>query len=72
MRTHKKQEITMTKRLFLFAGYDKDCIIDDTLFHYVKTLSKLGDIVFVMDCDAPDAELNKMFQDAVDECEYMS
>lgn len=43
-----------TKRLFLFAGYDKDGIIDDTLVHYLTELSKLGDIVLVMDCDVAD------------------
>ena len=45
----------MTKqRLFLFAGYDKDGIIDDTLVWYLNALSKLGDIVLVMDCDVAD------------------
>ena len=43
-----------TKRLFLFAGYDKDGIIDDTLVYYLTELSKLGDIVLVMDCDVND------------------
>lgn len=43
-----------TKRLFLFAGYDKDGIIDDTLIHYLKVLSALGDIVLVMDCNVKD------------------
>ncbi|MCQ2582029.1 MAG: hypothetical protein MJ170_03550 [Alphaproteobacteria bacterium] len=43
-----------TKRLFLFAGYDKDGIIDDTLVYYLTELSKLGDIVLVMDCDVAD------------------
>ncbi len=44
-----------TKRLFLFAGYDKDGIIDDTLVYYLTELSKLGDIVLVMDCEVADA-----------------
>lgn len=42
------------KRLFLFAGYDKDAIIDDTLVHYLNELSRLGDIVLVMDCEVKD------------------
>lgn len=42
------------KRLFLFAGYDKDGIIDDTLVYYLDALSKLGDIVLVMDCEVKD------------------
>ena len=39
----------MTKRLFLFAAYDKNNVIDDTVVHYVKHLSSLGDVIFVMD-----------------------
>lgn len=42
------------QRLFLFAGYDKDGVIDDTLLWYLDALSKLGDIVLVMDCDVVD------------------
>lgn len=45
------------KRLFLFAGYDKQGIIDETLLHYLRALSDCGDIVFVMDNDTLDAEL---------------
>ncbi len=48
------------KRLFLFAGFDKDCIIDDALIYYVKSLSKYGDIVLCMDCDCPQKEINKI------------
>ena len=48
------------KRLFLFAGYDKDGIVDKTLMHYLHSLSALGDIIFVMDCDASDTELAKL------------
>lgn len=50
----------MTKRLFVFAGYDKDSIVDPTLLYYLNTLSKLGDIVFTMDNELPDAELKKV------------
>ena len=50
------------KRLFLFAGYDKDAIIDDSLLYYLNHLSGLGDVVFVMDSDASDTELAKVKQ----------
>lgn len=50
------------KRLFLFAGYDKDAIIDDSLLYYLNHLSGLGDIVFVMDSDASETELAKVKQ----------
>lgn len=50
----------MKKRLFIFAGYDKDNIADATLTHYLNALSKLGDIVFTMDNDMAADELNKI------------
>jgi len=50
----------MTKRLFIFAGYDKGGIIDDYIFHYLRTLSEFGDIIFYMDNDIPESELNKI------------
>ena len=48
------------KRLFLFASYDKDKKIDDSLLYYLRHLSELGDIVFVMDNDIPATELKKL------------
>lgn len=50
----------MPDRLFLFAGYDKDCIIDDALIYYVKTLSKLGDVILCMDSNCPKQETEKI------------
>lgn len=51
----------MSKRLFIFAAYDKDSIIDETLFYYLKKLSELGDIIFTMDNDnVSKKELNKI------------
>ena len=38
-------------RLFLFAGYDKDGIVDDALVYYVSALSKYGDVIVCMDND---------------------
>lgn len=50
----------MTKRLFLFAGYDKHGIIDASLVMYVRALNKLGDIVVCMDSDCTKDELQKL------------
>ena len=52
--------MSINKRLFLFAGYDKDGIIDDTLVYDVSALSKLGDVVLVMDSDCKKQEINKI------------
>ena len=48
------------KRLFLFAGYDKDGIIDDALIYYISQLKKFGDIVLCMDSDCKKSERNKI------------
>ena len=50
------------KRLFLFAGYDKSGIIDNTLLHQIRALSELGDVIFVMDNDASDDMLANVTQ----------
>ena len=47
-------------RLFLFAGYDKYGIIDDSLILYVRALSKFGDVVLCMDSDCSKTELKKL------------
>ncbi len=63
----KKRELIVkkdmdVKRLFLFAAYDKQGIIDNTLLHYLRALSGLGDIVFVMDSDVAESEFAKLKQ----------
>ncbi len=50
----------MTKRLFLFAGYDKHGIIDDSLVMYISALSKFGDIIVCMDSDCKKTETKKL------------
>ena len=50
----------MTKRLFIFASYDKDAIIDESVIVYLQSLSQLGDTVFYMDSDASETELTKV------------
>lgn len=49
-----------TNRLFLFAGFDKDSIIDDALIYYVSALSKFGDVIVCMDNDCKKSELDKL------------
>jgi lipopolysaccharide biosynthesis protein len=50
----------MTKRLFLFAGYTPDGILDDSLVLYVSELAALGDVVLCMDSDCDESELKKI------------
>ena len=49
-----------TKRLFLFAGYTADGIIDDALIFYIQELSKCGDVILCMDSECSKTELNKV------------
>ena len=48
------------KRLVIFAGYDKDKIIDDYVVYYIKELKKIADIIYVSDCDILENELTKI------------
>ena len=50
----------MKKRLFLFAAYNKDEEISQTLIDYLNFLSPLGDIVLCFDCDVSKSELKKL------------
>ena len=52
--------MSKNKRLFLFAGYDKDGIINDALILYIRALSNVGDVVLCMDSDCKKSELNKI------------
>lgn len=49
-----------SKRLFLIAGYSAQNKIDASLIFMLKNLSEFGDIVFIMDNDAPKTELEKI------------
>lgn len=48
------------QRLFLFAGYDANGIIDDAIIYYAEQLNKFGDVILVMDCDAKKSETDKI------------
>ena len=48
------------RRLAIFAGYDKDNIIDDYVVYYIKELKKIADIIYVSDCDILENELAKI------------
>lgn len=48
------------KRLALFAGYDKEGIIDDYVIFYLQELSKNADIIYVADCQMQESQLDKI------------
>jgi|GEM_PF-2814392 len=48
------------KRLTLFAHWDPDDLIDETVISYLKEIKKFSDIVFSSDCNLPDFEIGKI------------
>ena len=56
MNTHKSRK----KRLFLFAGYDANGVIDAAELLYVRALAALGDVVYVMDSDAAPDQISRV------------
>ncbi|MFA7074807.1 MAG: rhamnan synthesis F family protein [Endomicrobiaceae bacterium] len=48
------------KRIFLFAAYDSQGIVDDSLLYYLHALSRLGDIAFFMDNDISKSDREKL------------
>lgn len=53
------------KILAVFAGYDKDNIIDDYVVYYIKEFKKIADIIYVSDCNMLDNELNKISEHCI-------
>lgn len=52
--------MSKNKRLFLFAGYDANGIIDDALILYIRALSAHGDVIVCMDSACKKSELAKL------------
>jgi lipopolysaccharide biosynthesis protein len=51
----------MTKRITIFAHFDKDNVIDDYVIFYLKELKKISEkIIFVSACDLATVEKNKL------------
>ena len=48
------------RRVCLFAGYDGDGLIDDTVVTYVRELSRFADVYYLADCHLEAGELDKL------------
>ncbi|UUZ60016.1 hypothetical protein [Nocardioides sp. B-3] len=48
------------RRVCLFAGYDGDGVIDDTVVAYLADLSRFADIYYLADCELADGELERI------------
>ncbi len=48
------------RRVCLFAGFDADGVVDDTVVAYVRELSRFADVYYLADCDLDGGELDKL------------
>ena len=50
----------MNKTLCLFAGYDRDGIIDDYVLDSIKQFAKISDVYYLADCKIKDSEKQRL------------
>ena len=48
------------KRLCLYAGYDKEGVVQDYVLYYIKEMSKISDVYYLADCSMREEELDKI------------
>lgn len=48
------------RRICLFAGYDRDGLVDDYVVDYVRELSRHADVYYLADCEMRPGELKKL------------
>lgn len=48
------------RRVCLFAGYDPDDYIDESVINYIKELSRYADVYYLSDGEMPESELRKL------------
>jgi CDP-glycerol glycerophosphotransferase (TagB/SpsB family) len=48
------------RRICLYAGYDRDGVIDDYVLSYLRELSRHADIYYLADCEMAEGELDKL------------
>lgn len=53
----KKESV---RRICLFAGYDVDGVIDQSVLNYIEELSKYADVYYLADSNMADSELDKL------------
>lgn len=50
----------VVRRAVLFAGYDADCLVDETVVAYITELSRHADVFYLSDNDMSPGELSKL------------
>ena len=51
---------TAPRRVCLFAGYDPDGMVDETVVAYLRELSRFADVYYLADCEVEPGELDKL------------
>ncbi|MCR6663408.1 MAG: CDP-glycerol glycerophosphotransferase family protein [Luteimonas sp.] len=59
-RAHRHPDGRAVRRLCLFAGHDRDGIVDACVVDYVRELSRHADVFYLADCEMAEAELGKL------------
>lgn len=57
---HRYSTNAEIRRVCLFAGYDRDGLIDDYVVSYVRHLSRHADVYYLADCGMQPGELEKL------------
>ncbi|MCA0433900.1 MAG: CDP-glycerol glycerophosphotransferase family protein [Proteobacteria bacterium] len=62
LRSHSetRSQAHTYRRICLFAGYDRDGQMDDTVVEYVTELSKFSDVYYLADCKMDGSQLLKL------------
>jgi CDP-glycerol glycerophosphotransferase (TagB/SpsB family) len=50
----------VVRRVCLFAGFDRDGLVDDSVVAYVRELSRFADVFYLADCAMEPGELDKL------------
>jgi CDP-glycerol glycerophosphotransferase (TagB/SpsB family) len=57
---HRHPAGARVRRVCLFAGYDRDGIVDDYVVAYVRELARHADVHYLADCEMRPGELDKL------------
>lgn len=57
---HRHAADREVRRICLFAGYDRDGLVDDYVVQYVRELARYCDVYYMADCEMQPGELEKL------------
>lgn len=57
---HRHRDGAAVRRICLFAGYDRDGLVDDYVVAYVRELARFADVYYLADCDMQPGQLDRL------------